>query len=178
MFYPGFFLCACERSFETASWSFRLKFWLFSSRGPRKLILSIFSKSKRPLEKQTIPRLVTYLCHLWTRYERKWFFDCGREISISLDFCRHLLLNLLLGEKSWNLNSWNPWVLPLLPNVMRWLLTFSMRNTDTSDKLISFAKLSIIYLSRPFDEHCSSYALFTWLIHATCQELDDNVCVL
>ena len=60
IFYPAFFLCACERSFETAS--FCLKFWLFLSRRPRKLILSIFSKSKRPFEKQTTPRLVTYLC--------------------------------------------------------------------------------------------------------------------
>ena len=59
IFYPAFFLCACERIFETAS--FCLKFWLFSSRRPRKLILSIFSKSKRPFEKQTTPRLVTYL---------------------------------------------------------------------------------------------------------------------
>ena len=41
----------CERSSETAS--FCLKFWLFLSRRPRKLILSIFSKSKRPFEKQT-----------------------------------------------------------------------------------------------------------------------------
>ena len=49
IFYPAFFLCACERSFETAS--FCLKFWLFSSRLPRKLILSIFSKSKRPFKK-------------------------------------------------------------------------------------------------------------------------------
>ena len=59
-FYPSFFLCTCERSFETAS--FCLKFWLFSSRRPRKLILPIFSKSKRCFEKQTTPRLVTYLC--------------------------------------------------------------------------------------------------------------------
>ena len=29
--------------------------------------------------------------YLWTRYERKWFFDCGHEISILLDFHRHLL---------------------------------------------------------------------------------------
>ena len=60
IFYPAFFLCACEGSFETA-W-FCLKFWLFSSRRPRKLILPIFSKSKRCFEKQTTPRLVTYLC--------------------------------------------------------------------------------------------------------------------
>ena len=60
IFYPAFFLSACERSFETAS--FCVKFWLFSSRRPRKWILSIFSKSKRPFEKQTTPRLVTYLC--------------------------------------------------------------------------------------------------------------------
>ena len=60
IFYPAFFLCAYGRSFETAS--FCLKFWLFLSRRPRKLILSIFSKSKRPFEKQTTPRLVTYLC--------------------------------------------------------------------------------------------------------------------
>ena len=59
IFYPAFFLCACERSFETAS--FCLKFWLFSSRRPRKLILSIFSKSQRPFEKQITPRLITYL---------------------------------------------------------------------------------------------------------------------
>ena len=59
IFYPAFFLCACERSFETAS--FCLKFWLFSSRRPRKLILSIFSKSKRPFEKQITPRWITYL---------------------------------------------------------------------------------------------------------------------
>ena len=60
IFYPAFFLSACERSFETAS--FCVKFWLFSSRRPRIWILSIFSKSKRPFEKQTTPRLVTYLC--------------------------------------------------------------------------------------------------------------------
>ena len=59
IFYPAFFLCACERSFETAS--FCLKFWLFSSCRPWKLILSIFSKSKRPFEKQITPRLITYL---------------------------------------------------------------------------------------------------------------------
>ena len=59
IFYHAFFLFACEWSFETAS--FCLKFWLFSSRRPRKLILSIFSKSKRPFEKQTTPRLISYL---------------------------------------------------------------------------------------------------------------------
>ena len=59
IFYPAFFLYACERSFETAS--FCLKFWLFSSCRPWKLILSIFSKSKRPFEKQITPRLITYL---------------------------------------------------------------------------------------------------------------------
>ena len=104
--------------------------------------------------------------------------ECKVKEPTTLTEVRIEVLNLLLGEKSWNWNSWNPWVLPLLPNVMRWLLAFSMRNTNTSDKLISFAKLSIIYLSRPFDEHFSSYALFTWFIQATCQELDDNVCML
>ena len=58
IFYHSFFLFACEQSFQTAS--FCLKFWFFSSLRPRKLILSIFSKSKRPFGKQTTPRLVTY----------------------------------------------------------------------------------------------------------------------
>ena len=80
IFYHAFFLFACERSFETAS--FCLKFWLFSSRRPRKLILSIFSKSKRPFEKQTTPRLVTYLC---LSMDKIW-------AKMMLDFYRHLLL--------------------------------------------------------------------------------------
>ena len=39
---------------------------------------------------------------------------------------------------------------------------------------------SIIYLTRQFDEHFWSYALFifAWLIQVKCQEFDDNVCVL
>ena len=58
VFYPAVFLFPCERSFENA-W-FCVKLWLFSSRRLRKLILSFFSKSKRPFDKQTTPRLVTY----------------------------------------------------------------------------------------------------------------------
>ena len=45
--YHTFFPFAWGRSFETASFCF--KFWLFSSRRRRKLILWIFSKSKRTL---------------------------------------------------------------------------------------------------------------------------------
>ena len=66
-FHHAFFLFACEWSFETAS--FCLKFWLFSSRWPRKLILSIFSKSKQPFEKQTTPRLIT---HLYLSMDKIW----------------------------------------------------------------------------------------------------------
>ena len=98
IFYPAFFLCACERSFETAS--FCLKFWLFSSRRPRKLILSIFSKSKRSFEKQTTPRLVTYL-HMpiyGQDMSESDFFYFGREISILLDFYRHLPLRVSLNR--------------------------------------------------------------------------------
>ena len=38
----------------------------------------------------------------------------------------------------------------------------------------------IIYLTGPFDEYFSLYALFifAWLVQATGQEFDDNVCVL
>ena len=85
IFYPAFFLCACERSFETAS--FCLKFWLFSSRRPRKLILSIFSKSKRPFEKQTTPRLVTYLCLSMDKIWAKMIFWLWPR---NFDFARFL----------------------------------------------------------------------------------------
>ena len=47
--YPAFFLCACERSFETAS--FCLKFCLFSSPQPRKLISCRFSSNPSGLSK-------------------------------------------------------------------------------------------------------------------------------
>ena len=91
IFYPAFFLCAYGRSFETAS--FCLKFWLFLSRRPRKLILSIFSKSKRPFEKQTTPRLVTYLC---LSMDKIWaemiFLTMAAKFRFLLDFYRHLLL--------------------------------------------------------------------------------------
>jgi len=89
IFYHTFFLFRCERSFETAS--FCLKFWLFSSCRPRKLVLLIFSKSKRPFEKQTTPRLVTNT-YLWTRYERNLIFDHGHRL---LDIYRHYLLMTL-----------------------------------------------------------------------------------
>ena len=85
IFYPAFFLCACERSFETAS--FCLKFWLFSSRRPRKLILSIFSKSKQPFKKQITPRLITYL---YLSMNENDFLTVAAKL---LDFYRHLLLN-------------------------------------------------------------------------------------
>ena len=85
IFYPAFFLCACERSFETAS--FCPKFW-FSSRRPWKLILSIFFKSKRPCEKQTTPRLVTYLYlsmdKIWAKmifWLWPWNFDFARFLQ-------------------------------------------------------------------------------------------------
>ena len=70
IFYHAFFLFACERSFETAL--FCLKFWLFSSRPRRKMVLSIFSKSERRFEKQTTPRLVAYwylsMDKIWTKF--------------------------------------------------------------------------------------------------------------
>ena len=75
----------CERSFETAS--FCLKFWLFSSRRPRKLILSIFSKSKRPFEKQTTPRLVTYICLSMDKIWAKMIFWLWPR---NFDFARFL----------------------------------------------------------------------------------------
>ena len=56
--YSAFFLCACERSFETTSFSLNY-FGCFQVADHK--MLSIFSKSKRPFEKQTTPRLVTYL---------------------------------------------------------------------------------------------------------------------
>ena len=89
IFYPAFFMCACERSFETAS--FCLKFWLFSSRRPRKLILSIFSKSKRPFEKQTTPRLVTYLCLSMDKIWAKMIFWLWPR---NFDFARFLLTDI------------------------------------------------------------------------------------
>ena len=58
-----------------------------------KIDLSIFSKSKRPFEKQTAPRLVTYLGLSMDKIWAKMIFDCGREISILLDFYRHSLLS-------------------------------------------------------------------------------------
>ena len=85
IFYPAFFLCACERSFETAS--FCLKFWLFLSRRPRQLILLIFSKPKRPFEKQTTLRLVTYLCISMDKIWAKIFWLSGQR---NFDFARFL----------------------------------------------------------------------------------------
>ena len=85
IFYHAFFLFACERSFETAS--FCLKFWLFSSRRPRKLILSIFSKSKRPFEKQTTPRLITYL---YLAMDKIWGKMIFWLLPRNFDFARFL----------------------------------------------------------------------------------------
>ena len=95
----------------------RAKFWdrlilpqilfvFFLSRLPRKLILSIFSKSKRPFEKQTTPRLVTYLGLSMDKIWAKMIFDCGREISILLDFYRHLLLRTLQTYRVLNISTY------------------------------------------------------------------------
>ena len=75
--------CACERSFETVS--FCLKFWLFSSRRPRTLILAIFSNSKRPFEKQTTTRLVTYLCLSMDKIWAKILFIKGSTSGLMMN---------------------------------------------------------------------------------------------
>ena len=111
IFYPAFFLCACERSFETAS--FCLKFWLFSSRRPRKLILSIFSKSKRSFEKQTTPRLVTYLCLSMDKIWAKMIFWLWPR---KFDFARFLQTFDL------SLKKWEKTELTHYPLARRWIL--------------------------------------------------------
>ena len=106
IFYPAFFPCACERSFETAS--FCLKFSLFSSRRARKLILSIFSKSKRPFEKQTTPRLVTHLClsmdKIWAKmifWLWPWNFDFARFLqTFALKTWTHRTHALIFGGEN------------------------------------------------------------------------------
>ena len=85
IFYPAFFLCACQQSFVIAS--FCIKFWLFSSLRPRKLILSIFSKSNQPSEKQTAPRLATYLCLFMDKIWAKIIFWLWPR---NFDFARFL----------------------------------------------------------------------------------------
>ena len=64
-----------------------------------------------------------------------------------MDYCKvRIEFEIGFSAKNSAYNSWNPWVLPLfnIPNVMRWLLAFTMGKTDKT--IISFATLSIIYL--------------------------------
>ena len=80
-----------------------------------------FSSNPSPLLKNKLHHV--YLLtntYLWTRYERKWFFDCGHEILILHDFYWQIFalngvpceLEALFGiwatiKSFWNLNTTN-----------------------------------------------------------------------
>ena len=64
----------------------------------------------------------------------------------------------------------------VIPNVMGELLAFSMGNTDTNKSF--FRKIKYNLVIETIRGRFFVICFITWLIPATCEELDDNVCVL